>query len=509
LRLETLQQHWDALGEDDPLWAILSTPDKRGGAWNLDEFLATGPREVDEILESLRIRGIELEHGRALDFGCGIGWLTQALADQFPRCDGVDLAASMIELAVAVNRQGERCRYHHNPAPDLRLFGDESFDFVLSLLVLQHMEPTLMKGYVAEFVRVLRPQGVAFFNIPAGLVVGSDLPTAAVRASVECRGAPQSMAPGEVATVGLRVRNASDVLWPASARLLVGNHWLAGDGALLVHDDGRGAIDGAIPAGGVQDVELAVVAPDLPGSYQLEVDVLQEQKGWFASLGSPTLRVPVVVPASVKAADAQDPRRRRSDILVPRIEMHVMSRKETVAVIEEAGGTVLDVIARDRCGPSAPSYDYVVGRSPTTGGHPRPKMAKSPADRQLAPPSPVRPPPSDGLWAARADIGERADLVSFALSSRRRVLGPPSILARRLLRRALREVLYRQTEFNRAGVTLLQELESQNEQLQTRVEAQDELLATLRERLQSLEASRDPSARQEGPDTGKTMGGDD
>jgi ubiquinone/menaquinone biosynthesis C-methylase UbiE len=92
----------------------------------------------------------------------------------------------MIEGAVRLNRQGERCHFHHNSAPDLRLFPDRSFDFVLSLLVFQHMEPALMKGYLREFVRVLDSDGVAYFNIPDRYALGTELAPAAARASIEC-----------------------------------------------------------------------------------------------------------------------------------------------------------------------------------------------------------------------------------------------------------------------------------------------------------------------------------
>ena len=153
--------------------------------WDLDEFFATGRAKVDDVLRMLADRGIAIEMGRALDFGCGVGRLTRALAEHFDSCDGVDLAASMIERARELNEDGERVRFHHNDAPDLRLFGDGSFDFILSLIVLQHMEPELMRGYMREFVRVLRPGGVAFFNVPERFVSrGEPLPPEAWRASL-------------------------------------------------------------------------------------------------------------------------------------------------------------------------------------------------------------------------------------------------------------------------------------------------------------------------------------
>ena len=53
MELERLQREWNAFGEQDPLWAILTVPDRRGGRWDLEEFLATGRHEVEEVLREL------------------------------------------------------------------------------------------------------------------------------------------------------------------------------------------------------------------------------------------------------------------------------------------------------------------------------------------------------------------------------------------------------------------------------------------------------------------------
>jgi ubiquinone/menaquinone biosynthesis C-methylase UbiE len=102
-----------------------------------------------------------------LDFGCGAGRISQALARHFDRVIGVDIAPSMIALANQHNRHGERCRYVLNEQPDLRQFPDASVDFLYSRLVLQHLRPWTIKAYVAEFVRLLAAGGVAVFNVPA------------------------------------------------------------------------------------------------------------------------------------------------------------------------------------------------------------------------------------------------------------------------------------------------------------------------------------------------------
>lgn len=168
MQLDSLKRNWEAFGRDDPLWAVLTSPERAGGRWDLDEFLATGVQEVGSVLDELEALGLTVERRRALDFGCGVGRLTQALADRFDRCDGVDIAASMIDGARRINRHGERVSYHVNATSDLALFPDDSFDFVLSLLVLQHIEPRYAKRYIAEFIRVLKPGGVAVFQVPTG-----------------------------------------------------------------------------------------------------------------------------------------------------------------------------------------------------------------------------------------------------------------------------------------------------------------------------------------------------
>jgi ubiquinone/menaquinone biosynthesis C-methylase UbiE len=186
--LKRLKRNWDALGKKDPLWAVLSLPEKRGGGWEIDEFFAWGRDEIDGVLHHARSLGIELNYSRALDFGCGVGRLTQALADRFQLVDGIDIAPSMLQLADKYNRHGDRCRYRLNESDDLRLFGEDVFDFIYSNITLGHIEPRYAKRYLAEFVRVLKPHGLIVFQLPAERVA---LPSEVGRA----RRALKSLAP--------------------------------------------------------------------------------------------------------------------------------------------------------------------------------------------------------------------------------------------------------------------------------------------------------------------------
>lgn len=175
MRFEHLQENWNAHGREDPLWAVLTHEGKRGNRWDADEFFATGRQDVAELLRQAAELGVAPPRGHALDFGCGVGRLTQALAAEFDRVTGVDIAPAMVEHARAFNRYGARCEYVVNNAPDLRRFGDATFDLVFSHITLQHVRPAYALAYVAEFVRVLRPGGLCVFQLPyrwTGGVVG-------------------------------------------------------------------------------------------------------------------------------------------------------------------------------------------------------------------------------------------------------------------------------------------------------------------------------------------------
>ncbi len=50
MRLDELQRHWDELGRQDPLWAIVTHQQKDGGRWEVEEFFATGREQVAKAL---------------------------------------------------------------------------------------------------------------------------------------------------------------------------------------------------------------------------------------------------------------------------------------------------------------------------------------------------------------------------------------------------------------------------------------------------------------------------
>ncbi len=170
MRLKELQSHWNRFGETDPLWAIASDPQKRHNRWDRREFFHTGEVEIAVTLDYLASLGVPLRRGQALDFGCGVGRLSQALALHFEQVRGVDIAPSMLRLAEEYNAHGPRVRYVLNDRDDLSLFADGGFDFIYSNIVLQHIRPPHAKRYVREFLRLLAPGGHLIFQLPSHLL---------------------------------------------------------------------------------------------------------------------------------------------------------------------------------------------------------------------------------------------------------------------------------------------------------------------------------------------------
>src|SRR5262249_3108618 len=131
---------------------------------------------------------------------------------------------------------GQRCGFVLNETNDLAVFPDDAFDFVYSSLVLQHMKPEYSQNYIKEFLRVLAPGGLPVFQIPRQPLQQRELP---YKAQVQLEPPPLELEPGQRITLPVRVKNASNLVWPA---VNVGNHWLSETNEKLQQDDGRAAL---------------------------------------------------------------------------------------------------------------------------------------------------------------------------------------------------------------------------------------------------------------------------
>jgi len=161
---------WDELADLDPLWAVLSDPRRKRGRWTWEEFFTTGEEHVSWVLEEARAIGRPVERGRALDFGCGVGRLTAALADRFTEVVGVDISRGMVELAKSSHAHLANMFWIVNSRSGLSGIPDGSFDLVISDRVLQHhqtVDDIVLS--LTEMLRVTGEDGLLCFQVPQRL----------------------------------------------------------------------------------------------------------------------------------------------------------------------------------------------------------------------------------------------------------------------------------------------------------------------------------------------------
>ena len=120
------------------------------------------------MMERFERLGHPQQRERALDFGCGLGRITRALAQHFDEAVGVDISEDMVRRAQELNADVPGASFVVNVAGDLARFDDAAFDLVFSSIVLQHVpDRSAIERYVAEFCRVVRPGGLVMFQLPS------------------------------------------------------------------------------------------------------------------------------------------------------------------------------------------------------------------------------------------------------------------------------------------------------------------------------------------------------
>jgi SAM-dependent methyltransferase len=157
---------WERLAERDALGAVL-TPFEGGDASpeSLAAFWATGVADIEHVMALLGGLGCARSGGAVLDYGCGLGRLTAALAAHFDRAVGVDIAAPMLARATALSADPKVSFRQIERGEPIALPG-EQFALVLSLITLQHLGRREIETTLRALAAVVAPHGVLHFNLP-------------------------------------------------------------------------------------------------------------------------------------------------------------------------------------------------------------------------------------------------------------------------------------------------------------------------------------------------------
>jgi hypothetical protein len=141
------------------------------------------------------------------------------------------------------------------------------------------------------------PQSSQTPSIPKG----APLPDSAFKASISAVNPPQTISAGQQATLQVKLKNNGDVSWPAVGdsdgkyQVKLGNHWLDQNGKPVVVDDGRTPLPADLKPGTEIELPLTVIAPTKPGSYILELDIVQENVAWSQDKGNTTFKTKIAV----------------------------------------------------------------------------------------------------------------------------------------------------------------------------------------------------------------------
>jgi SAM-dependent methyltransferase len=156
--VEQMRADWNARAAEDANYYVAF------GRRDQDEegFDATG----EEIVHGLKWELRRLPEGnprerRALEIGCGPGRLLKPMSQLFGEIHGVDISDQMVERARGRLREIPHAHVHVALRSNLEMFAGESFDFVYSYAVFQHIPSRdVVLGYLREARRVLKTGGL-------------------------------------------------------------------------------------------------------------------------------------------------------------------------------------------------------------------------------------------------------------------------------------------------------------------------------------------------------------
>lgn len=133
---------------------------RQGDEWS-DWWGGTHPMWLAAIYP--RLHGF-VPTGRLLEIAPGYGRWTEYLKDLADELLVVDMTERCIESCKQRFASSTNITYHLNDGRSLEMIEDESIDLVVSLDSLVHAEPAVLRAYVGQLARKLRPDGVGVIH---------------------------------------------------------------------------------------------------------------------------------------------------------------------------------------------------------------------------------------------------------------------------------------------------------------------------------------------------------
>jgi ubiquinone/menaquinone biosynthesis C-methylase UbiE len=141
------------------------------GNWELESFLSSGEEDFERLVAPiLRRNGLPATGEAMLELGCGAGRMTHSFARRFKHVYALDISPQMLQRAKKIHSDKSNIGWLLGNGANLACVKSNSLDFVFSYLVLQHLPgEALIRRYLEELLRVLRPDGAFLFQFNGGL----------------------------------------------------------------------------------------------------------------------------------------------------------------------------------------------------------------------------------------------------------------------------------------------------------------------------------------------------
>lgn len=150
---------WAMLGEGEPFFGVLSAPRFLRANITpeaLEEFWATGRNEMNGFRQLICTHFGDFSDASALDFGCGVGRLTRAMGEMCKKVTGLDISPGM--LAEARRHASANVNY-------VSALGDETFDWLNSIIVFQHIPPKRGYQLMDDLLARVNPGGALSLHV--------------------------------------------------------------------------------------------------------------------------------------------------------------------------------------------------------------------------------------------------------------------------------------------------------------------------------------------------------
>jgi ubiquinone/menaquinone biosynthesis C-methylase UbiE len=101
-----------------------------------------------------------------LEFGCGPGIIIGTVSHYCQHATGVDVSQTILKVAEELNRNKKKLSFQRSSGMDLQIVSDQSFSFIYSIEVIQHIDKVHTVTFFHEFHRILKSGGRLLFHFP-------------------------------------------------------------------------------------------------------------------------------------------------------------------------------------------------------------------------------------------------------------------------------------------------------------------------------------------------------